>query len=373
MQTTDSKYPLIIKAFKGEHTDRIPIWFMRQAGRYLPEYNEIRSELSFLDLTMNVDLACEVSIQPYLRFGLDAIIMFSDILTPLSGAGVPLHFEEKRGPILSRTIEKEADLKMLENFDANRDTSFVKEILQTILGKLTANNPPVPENYFTASGNTSDFTRPGLLGFAGAPFTLASYLIEGGTSRKFEKTKKFMYSQSELFHKLSDRLADITIDYLTMQLMSGADAVQIFDSWGGILSPSDYSEFSAPYTKKILNGLKNNSSISNKPVILFVGNGSHLLEEMSSQNPDVISLDWRVSFKEAKRLIPENIALQGNMDPLVLYGSTNRVEKEARRILDEFSNRKGYVFNLGHGIHPEAPIECVESMIRTVRNYKKQS
>lgn len=371
MQTTNLQIPLILKAFQGQPTDRIPVWFMRQAGRYLPEYNQIRSGLSFMDLTMNVDLACEVSIQPYIRFGLDAIIMFSDILTPLSGAGVPLHFEEKRGPILSKTISSESDLTILDSFDPNRDTPFVKEILQTLIGKLTSSAPPEPQNHFLSKEDVKNITRPGLLGFAGAPFTLASYLIEGGTSKKFDKTKKFMYSHTNLFHKLSDRLASMTIDYLTMQLQSGADAVQIFDSWGGILSPSDYAEFSLPYTKKIIDGLKQNSEISEKPVILFVGNGAHLLDQMSSQRPDVISLDWRVSLDEAKRFIPGDIALQGNMDPLVLYGTKDRVKQETTRILDEFSNRKGYVFNLGHGIHPEAPIECVETMIQTVRNYKK--
>jgi len=358
--------PLIIRAFKGEKTERVPIWFMRQAGRYLPEYNEIRKGLSFLELTQNVELASEVSLQPYRRFGLDGIIMFADILTPISGAGVPLYFEEKKGPVLEKTIREESDLSILDSFDPERDTGFVKEILQKIKHELNSSTPPEVRNYF--AGESFVPSQPGLLGFAGAPFTLASYLIEGGTTKKFEKTKQLMYQKPDLFARLSDRLVEITIDYLSMQLASGADAVQLFDSWGGILSPSDYLEFSAPYVKKIIEGIKRKGGdIATKPVILFTGNGAHLLKEMASLSPDVISLDWRVS-DEAVAAIPPSFALQGNMDPLVLYGSVDRVEQEVRKVLHRFEKRNGYVFNLGHGIHPQAPIECVEAMIRSVRH-----
>jgi uroporphyrinogen decarboxylase len=355
--------PIIARALKGEKTERTPVWFMRQAGRYLPEYNAIRNGLTFLELTQNVDLACEVSLQPYRRFGVDGIIMFSDILTPINGAGVPLHFEEKKGPILERTVASEADLSLLDSFVAERDTGFVKEILQKILSHITSSNPPEVAKPFALS----NAPRPTLLGFAGAPFTLASYLIEGGSTKKFEKTKALMYSTPYLFAKLSDRLADITIDYLKMQLKAGADAVQIFDSWGGILSPHDYAEFSAPYVKKIIAGIKR--EIPEKPVILFTGNAAHLLEEMSSLGPDAISLDWRVSPQRAEREIPHTIAVQGNMDPLILYGSVERVEREVKRVIDGFSNRDGYIFNLGHGIHPNAPIACVDAMIRSVRKF----
>lgn len=345
-----SKKPLLLQALKGETIQQIPIWFMRQAGRYLTEYNQIRAGRSFMELCQNPELAAEVSLQPYHRFQVDGIIMFSDILTPLHGAGVPLHFEEKVGPVLEKTITTDGDLKLLENYNAEQSNGYVRELLTRLRGFIDA----LPSN------------PPALLGFAGAPFTLASYLIEGGTSRKFEKTKEFVFGHSKLFHRLSERITEISIEYLTMQLQAGADVVQLFDSWAGILSVSAYEEFAAPYTQKIIRAL---NAVSDKPVILFVGNSAHLLGAMSAQSPQMIGLDWRVTPEEALRLIPSDIALQGNLDPLVLYGTPEVVRRETRKVLDGFAARKGYVFNLGHGIHPRSPIACVEAMIQMVRNY----
>ncbi len=355
IQSTET--PTLVKALKGEPTDRVPVWFMRQAGRYLPEYNRIRQSIPFLELTQNPELATEISIQPHARFGLDGIIMFSDILTPLHGAGVPLHFEEKRGPVLELQIQEEKDLAILDRFDPEKDTSYVAEILDRL--RIHINNLATE--------------KPALLGFAGAPFTLASYLVEGGTSRKFEVTKSFLWSRSKLFHKISERLAQMTVDYLLMQISHGADAVQIFDSWGGILAPDHYKEFSAPYIEKIIQGVRKGmeaKGLKKTPIILFVGNSAHLLAILDSLSPDAVSLDWRVSRADVDRYIFPRRAIQGNMDPLVLYGNVESVERETRAVLESFANRPGYVFNLGHGIHPAAPVENVERMIATVRSWK---
>lgn len=357
----------MLEAFAGKATPRVPIWYMRQAGRYLPEYNELRRGRSFLELSETVELAVEVSLQPHRRFGVDGIIMFSDILTPLKGAGIPLHFEEKKGPVLEQSVANDAELKHLrEDFDPAVDTAHVAEILRTLRGHIDA---------LPASDADGRAARPALLGFAGAPFTLASYLIEGGTSKKFEKTKGAVFGASEFFHRLSDRLADQTIRYLKMQVDAGADAVQVFDSWAGILSPADYAEFAAPYTGRIVAALQD---YTKNPVILFVGASAHLLDEMIAQKPRVLGLDWRVTPDALRAAVQKagvenTMAVQGNMDPLTLYGTPERVRSAATRVLDNFaglSKTGGYVFNLGHGIHPQSPIENVQAMLDTVRGYR---
>lgn len=344
--------PLMIKVLRGEWSERIPLWYMRQAGRYLPEYNEIRKGMTFIELCSNPKLATEVSIQPHKRFGLDAIIMFSDILTPVHAAGIPLHFEEKKGPVLEQTIEKESDISHLDGFNPDTQTAYVGEILQRITGYI--GNLPV------------ETERPALIGFAGSPFTLASYLVEGGTSRKFEKTKAKAFGETGFFKLLLEKITEITIDYLKYQIRNGAQIVQIFDSWGGILKAEDYMEFSGRYTQKILDALREEPAVR----ILFTGNGSHLIREMAGQKPDAISLDWRVNA-DVLRIVPESIGLQGNLDPLNLYGTPDRVIMETARVLHRFGHRDRYVFNLGHGIHPKSPVECVEAMIETVRQFKK--
>ncbi|MCE9596871.1 MAG: uroporphyrinogen decarboxylase [Spirochaetia bacterium] len=341
--------PIIVRAMRGESTERIPFWYMRQAGRYLPEYNEIRRGKSFIEVMENPDLAFEVSMQPLRRFQMDAIIMFSDILTPIRAAGIPLHFEEKKGPVLEKIVQSESDLEIFRSFDAGRDCPYVTEILQRL----------------SAEAQTMA-NRPAVLGFAGAPFTLASYLVEGGSTQKFEKTKACIFKQTDLFLKLSDVLTELTIAYLRMQIEAGADAVQIFDSWGGVLSPDHYGEFSAPFTKRIIESVQK----MGKPVILFVGNSSHLLAQMNAQKPDVISLDWRITATRARAEIAPAIALQGNMDPLVLYGTPERTRIETLRVLEAFSDRRGYIFNLGHGIHPASLMENVQTMVDTVKSFK---
>ncbi|MBE7439445.1 MAG: uroporphyrinogen decarboxylase [Spirochaetales bacterium] len=339
---------ILIQALQGERTDRVPFWYMRQAGRYLPEYNRIRSQMTFMELTRNVSAAVEVSQQPYLRFGMDGLIMFSDILTPLSGAGIPLHFAEKKGPVLEKVIRSNEDLAALQEFEATRDTPYVADILQKL------------RQFCDAEG-------PALIGFGGAPFTLASYLIEGGSTRSFDECKRMLFGQADLYRTLALRLTEISINYLSMQIQAGAEVIQIFDSWGGVLSVEHYQKFAAPYSQKIIEKLK--EKYPKIPVILFVGNAAHLTAALSSSGAAALSLDWRVPAAEIRQ-IPPGIALQGNLDPLVLYGSQTTVQQETRSTLTRFENRPGYVFNLGHGIHPATPIENVETMVRTVRDYK---
>ncbi len=340
---------ILIQALKGQRCNRIPFWYMRQAGRYLPEYNEIRRGRTFLEMSTNADLAYEITIQPHRRFQNDGLILFADILTPLHACGIPLHFEEKRGPVLERRIASEDDLHLLDHFTPSEQCSYVGQTLTRLV------------SYAEAQAE-----RPAVLGFAGAPFTMASYLIEGGTSKKFEKIRSMMFGQPDLFKALCNRLVDMTVDYLRYQFQSGAEAVQLFDSWAGILSADQYNEFAGCYTEEIIRRLK---SEFDRPIILFVGGGHHLLPEMVGQNPDAISLDWRVRPEDVKQ-IPPQIAIQGNLDPLYLYGSRDRVIRETKAVLDRFASRPGYVFNLGHGIHPASPLENVEAMIETVRSYR---
>lgn len=344
--------PLLLRALKQQPVPRIPFWYMRQAGRYLPEYNQLRRGRTFLDMSTSSDLAFEITVQPHRRFGPDGLILFADILTPLHACGVPLYFEEKRGPVLERTIESSADLSMLDRFSPARDCSYVGDTLVRLRG--------------FAQDCGED--RPAVLGFAGAPFTMASYLIEGGTSKKFEKIRRMMFGEPDLFDRICQRLVEMTVDYLSYQFEAGAEAVQLFDSWAGILSPSQYEEFAGRYTGAIIEAL---ASRFDRPVILFVGGGQHLLPEMSAQRPGCISLDWRVRPEDVSRL-PAGMAIQGNLDPLVLYGNVERVRRETQRVLETYGRRPGYVFNLGHGIHPAAPLENVQAMIDTIRGFPVQ-
>lgn len=344
-----TKEPILLQALRGNATPRIPVWYMRQAGRYLPEYNEIRRGKTFLELANTPDLAFQVSIQPHKRFGVDGIILFADILTPIAGAGIPLVFEEQKGPVLDVTPDLEKEISLTNAFDPEK-TWFTAETIRRLRSWIDA----MPED-----------SRPGLLGFAGAPFTLASYLIEGKTSKKFEKTKAMVFGDPDRFHRLSEALTRMTVRYIKMQIDAGVDAVQIFDSWGGILSPYDYAEFSSRYIKQIIDEIKP----SGRPVIAFTGNSHHLLAEIIKMNPSAVSLDWRTPPDEARKIIPDKMAIQGNLDPLVLYGKPDTVRAHTRRVLEGFRGRPGYVFNLGHGIHPASPIPCVEAMLETVRNF----
>ncbi len=348
MTSSSSGEPILVRALRGERPSRIPLWFMRQAGRYLPEYHEIRKKYDFMELCADVDAAYRISLQPFERFETDGIIMFQDILTPLWAGSVDLHFEEGRGPIINTAFETTGDLELL-NRSSTEQTKFVAELV----------------------GRLSDFARahparPAVLGFAGAPFTLASYLIEGGSTRTFSKTKAVLFGRAEFYHEMAERLAAMTVAYLRQQIAAGVDAVQIFDSWAGVLSREHYFEFARPYTERVIADLRRESNV---PIILFVGGGAHLISEMVEQSPAAIGLDWRVAADSIT--VPAHVAVQGNLDPLVLYGTPARTRAETRAVLERWSNHPGgYVFNLGHGIHPKTPIACVEAMIDTVRKFR---
>ncbi|MCB1139234.1 MAG: uroporphyrinogen decarboxylase [Leptospiraceae bacterium] len=346
-----SEYPLI-QAFQGRDPQYLPLWYMRQAGRYLPEYNEIRQGKTFLDLSMTPELSIEVSLQPHRRYGMDGIIMFSDILTPVHAAGIPLHFEEGRGPVLEKTIRSESELSLIDDYVPERDNAYVGETLQGI------------EDYIE---NLDSQKKPALIGFAGAPFTLASYIVEGSTTRKFEKTKGFAFGQTEFFLKLLRRLADITGEYLCYQIEMGARVVQLFDSWGGILQADDYEEFSGQFNRQILSYVRRKSK---RPFrfIMFTGNSAHLVDRIAAMEPDGMSLDWRAT-DESIAALPSELLLQGNLDPLILYGSKERVVDATKKAIQRFAGKK-HIFNLGHGIHPSTPLENVQAMIETVRQHR---
>lgn len=334
----------LLNALLNKNVDRIPFWYMRQAGRYLPEYNQVKGNLDFLELSTNPQKAIEISIQPYKRFQMDGIIMFADILTPLHGAGIPIHFKDNIGPVIDHDIHNINHNNKLKEFNPQKQIPYIKEIIQGIRNFILNTDKNIT-----------------LIGFAGAPFTLLSYLIEGKTSKKFEKTKEFMFYFEKDFHELMQLLTDITISYLNYQIEAGVNTIQLFDSWGGILSSEHYEEFCYPYMKKIIQELK-----SKTPVILFVGNNSHLIPLLVKLEPNCISLDWRTNDIS---MIPQHIAIQGNMDPLILYGNPERVKKETLKVLQRFSTRKNYIFNLGHGIYPSTPLHNVEIMVETIKQY----
>lgn len=346
-----SEFPLL-QAFEGRNPDYLPLWYMRQAGRYLPEYNEIRKGKTFLDLSMTPELSIEVSLQPHRRYGMDGIIMFSDILTPVHAAGIPLHFEEGRGPVLEKTIRSESELSLIDDYDPGRDNPYVGETLQGIQSYID----DLPQG-----------RKPALIGFAGAPFTLASYIVEGSTTRKFERTKSHAFGDTSFFLKLLQRLTEITGEYLCYQIEKGARIVQLFDSWGGILQGDDYEEFSGQFNAQILSYVRRKAK---KPFrfIMFTGNSAHLTDQIAAMDPDGMSLDWRTTDESIEKLPPE-LLLQGNLDPLILYGSKERVVEATKKVIHRFAGKK-HIFNLGHGIHPSTPLENVQAMIHTVRAHR---
>lgn len=336
----------LVKALKGELLDSIPFWFMRQAGRYLPEYNQTKGKRNFLEIIQDVELATNISIQPYLRFQTDGIIIFADILTPYIALEMPLSFENN-GPNIKFNIFSEEDKEKLLIFNPEKNLEYLKNIIKNIKDFIYKKNQDVS-----------------LIGFAGAPFTMLSYLIEVGVNKKLEKTKEFLFNFEKETHDYMEILTKITIEYLKFQIANGVELVQIFDSWGGILSSSHYKEFCFPYMKRIIDEIQ-----KFVPVIVFVGNNFHLIELLIELKPSCISLDWRIETIER---IPEEIGIQGNLDPVVLLGQEERVRKEVKDILDKFSTRRRFIFNLGHGILPHTPLHNVYAMIETIKKYKRK-
>jgi uroporphyrinogen decarboxylase len=315
---------------------------MRQAGRYLPEYRQVRARVPFLELCKTPDLACEVTLQPIRRFDFDAAILFSDILIPVEAMGCPVHFPDEGGPKLPAPVRRRADIDRLTVPDPEAEVPFVMEAVRLIRGAL----PP----------------DKALIGFAGAPLTLASYMVEGGASKNFTALKSLLYAAPADAHALLAKLARTVTAYLSAQVAAGAQAVQLFDTWAGMLSADDYDTFAAPYTTEIVHALRDRGV----PVIVYVGDGAALLERIAKTGADVVGLDWRVEIGEARARLGAHKPVQGNLDPCALFAPPETIARKARTIIARAGGR-GHVFNLGHGILPETPIASVEALCEAVR------
>jgi uroporphyrinogen decarboxylase len=337
----------LLRALACEPVDRTPVWFMRQAGRYLPEYRATRAKAgSFLGLAMNPELACEVTLQPLARFPLDAAILFSDILMIPKAMGVGLAFAEGEGPRIERPVRSSADIDALPVPDATRELKFVMDAVALIRRELDGRVP--------------------LIGFAGSPWTVATYMVEGGGSRDFPKSKALLYGEPKALHRLLAKLARATTDYLNAQITTGAQAVMIFDTWGGILSTPDYLEFSLAYMQQVASDLIRERERRRVPVILFTKGGGAWLERMAATGVDALGIDWMTELAGARRAVADRVALQGNLDPGVLFAPPAAIRAEVARVLESYGRGPGHVFNLGHGIQPGVDPDNVAAMIAAV-------
>lgn len=342
-----------LKALMREPVDVTPVWMMRQAGRYLPEYRATRKQAgNFMNLCQSPELACEVTLQPLRRYPFDAAILFSDILTIPDAMGQGLYFEEGEGPRFRKVIRSESDVEQLPEIKTEKDLTYVTDAVALIRRELSGSVP--------------------LIGFSGSPWTLATYMIEGGGSKDFRVAKEFMYNNSEAMHLLLDKLADAVIDYLNSQIRAGAQAVQIFDTWGGILTTTNYLDYSLAYMKKIVANLISENEGRSVPIILFTKNGGLWLEPIADSGADAVGLDWTIEIGKARERIGERCALQGNMDPSILYASPQAIHAEVGNILASFGNGNGHVFNLGHGITPEVNPDHVSAFVDAVHELSEQ-
>jgi len=336
-----------LKACRREAVDCTPVWFMRQAGRYMQEYQAIRAKHSILEVCKTPELAAQVTLQPIERFPLDAAIIFADILLPLEPMGISLDFVESEGPVIRNPIRDRASVDRLRVIDGD-ELGYVGEAIQQARRALAGRVP--------------------LIGFAGAPFTLASYAIEGGGSRQYIETKQFMYREPETWHRLMDKLARVVTGYLRRQILAGAQAVQLFDSWVGCLSPGDYAEYVLPHVQLVFDGLKREQI----PLIHFGTGTAALLKLMREAGGDVIGVDWRVSLDEAWDVVGHDVALQGNLDPVVLFAPLHEIERRVEDILRRAAGRPGHIFNLGHGILPNTPVENVAATVELVHKLSQR-
>ena len=324
----------LLRALLREPVDVTPVWMMRQAGRYLPEYRATRAKAgSFMDLCRSPELACEVTIQPLDRYPLDAAILFSDILTVPDAMGLGLYFTEGEGPHFERPVTDAAAVKALGQPDMEEDLGYVMDAVRTIRRELDGRVP--------------------LIGFSGSPWTLATYMVEGGGTKNFSKVKGMMFDRPELMHQLLSKVSESVTAYLNAQIAAGAQAVMIFDTWGGVLTPQHYQAFSLDYMQQIVNGLTREAEGRRVPVILFTKGGGLWLESMADTGCDALGIDWTMSLADARARVGERVALQGNLDPSTLYASPERIREEVAQVLASFGQGSGHVFNLGHGIHPE--------------------
>jgi uroporphyrinogen decarboxylase len=331
-----------LAACRGERAARRPVWFMRQAGRSLPEYRDLRAGIAMLDSCRRPDLVCEITLQPVRRHGVDAAILFSDIMTPVQSLVPGIDIHPGAGPVVEQPFRTKADLDRLRPLDAAADIPYVLETVERVRAEL---DPDVA-----------------LIGFAGAPFTVASYLVEGGKSREYRHTKALMYAQPDVWATLAERLADITLASLRAQVAAGAQAIQLFDSWVGALSAADYREHVLPASARIFAGLAD----LDVPMIHFGVGTQHLVREMHDAGADVVGLDWRTPLADARALLGDDVPVQGNLDPVVLFAPIEVVEARVRAILDANAGRPGHVFNLGWGVLPETDPDILRRVVELV-------
>lgn len=338
---------LLLRALCSQPTPRTPLWMMRQAGRYLPEYRATRARAgSFLNLCMNPELACEVTLQPLARFRLDAAILFSDILTIPHAMNLCLEFEAGEGPTLARPVRTAADVRNLPVPHPETELKYVLDAVSLIRRELAGSVP--------------------LIGFAGSPWTVATYCVEGGGSKTFARIKSMLYGEPELLHLLLAKLTRATIDYLSAQVEAGAQALMVFDTWGGALTPSAYREFSLRYLSEIAAGVRREAGGRRVPLVLFTKGAGPLLSELARAGGDAVGVDWTTDLGDARRMAGPGIAVQGNLDPSVLYAPPAAIRAEVERVLASFGHGHGHVFNLGHGIHPDVPPEHALAMVEAV-------
>jgi uroporphyrinogen decarboxylase len=335
-----------LAACRGEKTDSTPVWFMRQAGRYMAEYRRIREKRGLLEMFKTPDIAVEVTLQPVRAFAVDAAVIFADILLPLEGMGVRLEFVEGEGPVIHNPVHSAGDVDELGIAHPEEHLGYVLESIRRVRGELRGERA--------------------LIGFAGAPFTLASYLIEGGGSRDHLRTKEFMYEEPEAFARLMGKLTDTITAYLLAQAAAGAQALQLFDSWAGTLSPSDYRAFVFPHTQRIFEALH----VQGIPSVHFATGASGLLKMMRDAGGDVIGVDWRITLEAAWKEIGYDRGIQGNLDPALLVAPLPVLKKRALEILDQAAGHPGHIFNLGHGILPATPVEAVQALADFVHEHR---
>ena len=349
---TPLKNDLYIRALLRQPTERTPIWVMRQAGRYLPEYRQLRAQAgSFMNLCTNPELACEVTLQPLRRFPLDAAILFSDILTIPDAMGLGLYFAEGEGPKFEKVIRSAADVDQLKRPDPSTSLSYVMDAVALIRKTLDGDVP--------------------LIGFSGSPWTLATYMVEGGSSKAFAKIKRMIYGDPQTAHLLLDKLADAVIDYLNAQIESGAQAVQIFDTWGGVLAPEMFRSFSLQYLEKIVNGLHRSYDGKTIPVVLFCKGCNSHLEAIADTGCDGLGVDWTMTLGEARTRVGDRVSLQGNLDPAIMLTNPEIIESQVKATLASFGKGNGHVFNLGHGITPEVDPHHMTVLTESVREHSR--
>ena len=341
------KNDTFLRALLREPVDYTPVWMMRQAGRYLPEYRATRAKAgSFMQLCMNPELACEVTLQPLDRFPLDAAILFSDILTIPDAMGLGLSFGEGEGPRFERPVRSAADVERIVVPDPEDGLRYVMDAVSLIRRELQGRVP--------------------LIGFSGSPWTLATYMVEGGGTKNYAHTKGMMYDRPDLLHSLLVKVADAVAVYLNAQIARGAQAVMIFDTWGGALTPTKYQEFSLAYMQRVVTGLTREAEGRRVPVVLFTKNGGQWLDRMSQTGCDALGVDWTTDLADARRAVGGRVALQGNLDPCVLYASPERIREEVAAVLASYGHGNGHVFNLGHGITPDVNPEHAGAMVAAV-------